>query len=221
MYKMKFLYHAEEFSLSDWKSKLCYKQRSVGQSVLVSGTHLGLTTRSALLSDSCGFCWHDVPSLIRGWVYSLKLLLGLARSVIPRSKSCRTHDHMLLSQIWDPPNWRATSPYLYLPGTGWPSYTSGGTIISGVTLAQAPSIFKVKEFRLVSFCAYIYIYMGANRSIVVKALCYKPEGCRFETRWGEWFLSSYLILPAALGPGVYSPSKRNEYQKHNNNVSGE
>jgi hypothetical protein len=33
---------------------------------------------------------------------------------------------------------------------------------------------------------------------------------------------NYLILPAALGPGVYSISNRNEYQKHkNNNVSGE
>jgi hypothetical protein len=31
----------------------------------------------------------------------------------------------------------------------------------------------------------------------------------------------YLILPTALGPGVYSASNRNEYQKHkNNNVSG-
>jgi hypothetical protein len=30
----------------------------------------------------------------------------------------------------------------------------------------------------------------------------------------------YLILPAALGPGVYSASNRNEYQKHKNNVSG-
>jgi hypothetical protein len=27
----------------------------------------------------------------------------------------------------------------------------------------------------------------------------------------------YLILPAALGPGVYSASNRNEYQKHKNN----
>jgi hypothetical protein len=31
-----------------------------------------------------------------------------------------------------------------------------------------------------------------------------------------------IILPAALGPGVYSASNRNEYQKQkNNNVSGE
>jgi hypothetical protein len=35
------------------------------------------------------------------------------------------------------------------------------------------------------------------------------------------FLSIYLIFPAALGPGVYSASNRNEYQEQKNNVSGE
>jgi hypothetical protein len=35
------------------------------------------------------------------------------------------------------------------------------------------------------------------------------------------FFSIYLILPAALGPGVYSASNRNQYQKHKNAVSGE
>jgi hypothetical protein len=30
----------------------------------------------------------------------------------------------------------------------------------------------------------------------------------------------YLILPAALDPGVHSASNRNEYQKEKNNVSG-
>jgi hypothetical protein len=35
------------------------------------------------------------------------------------------------------------------------------------------------------------------------------------------FLSSYLILPVALGHGVYSASNRKEYQEHKNNVSGE
>jgi hypothetical protein len=46
-------------------------------------------------------------------------------------------------------------------------------------------------------------------SAIVKALCYKPESCGFETRWGEWIFSIYLILPAALDSGVYSPSNRN------------
>jgi hypothetical protein len=52
-------------------------------------------------------------------------------------------------------------------------------------------------------------------SVVVKALCYKPEGRGFETQWGE-----FLNLPNPSG--VYSATNRNEYRKHkNNNVSGE
>jgi hypothetical protein len=35
------------------------------------------------------------------------------------------------------------------------------------------------------------------------------------------FFSIYLIVPAAIGPGVYSASNRNEYQKQKNNVCGE
>jgi hypothetical protein len=35
------------------------------------------------------------------------------------------------------------------------------------------------------------------------------------------FFSIYLILPAALGPGVHSASARNEYQKQKNIVSVE
>jgi hypothetical protein len=35
------------------------------------------------------------------------------------------------------------------------------------------------------------------------------------------FVVIYLILPAALRPGVHSASKRNEYQKQKNNVFGE
>jgi hypothetical protein len=31
----------------------------------------------------------------------------------------------------------------------------------------------------------------------------------------------YLILPAALGPRIYSASNRNEYQNQKNNVYGE
>jgi hypothetical protein len=56
---------------------------------------------------------------------------------------------------------------------------------------------------------------------MVEALHYKPEGGGFEARGGEGIFSIYLILPVALDFGIYSASNRNEYQKHNNNVSGE
>jgi hypothetical protein len=42
---------------------------------------------------------------------------------------------------------------------------------------------------------------------------------RFSTKY--IFFSIYPIVPAALGPGDYSASNRNEYQKQKNNVSGE
>jgi hypothetical protein len=83
----------------------------------------------------------------------------------------------------------------------------------GAVLGQAATLGVLCERTVAS--------TGARGSIVVKALCYKPEGRGFETRWGEWFLSIYLILPVALSPGVYSASNRNEYQKHKSNVSGE
>jgi hypothetical protein len=56
----------------------------------------------------------------------------------------------------------------------------------------------------------MYLYLSAARgSVVVKALCYKPEGRGFDTRWGE-----FLNLPNPSGrtsPGVYSASNRNVY----------
>jgi hypothetical protein len=48
---------------------------------------------------------------------------------------------------------------------------------------------------------------------MVEALCCKPEGHRFKTQSGELIFSIYLILLAAQGPGDYSASNRNEYQK--------
>jgi hypothetical protein len=70
-------------------------------------------------------CWHGALSLTRGRVCRLQLLLALAGAVILGSESLGTCDHILLSQIWDPPppTWRASSSHLYPPGTGWPSYT--------------------------------------------------------------------------------------------------
>jgi hypothetical protein len=56
---------------------------------------------------------------------------------------------------------------------------------------------------------------------MVEALCYKLEGHGFETQWGELIFPIHLILLAALGPGVYSASKRKEYQKQKNYISEE
>jgi hypothetical protein len=67
--------------------------------------------------------WRGALSLTRERVCGLQLLLVLASAVILGSEPCGTRDHILLSQIRDPPTWRAISTYLYFPGRGWPSYT--------------------------------------------------------------------------------------------------
>jgi hypothetical protein len=54
------------------------------------------------------------------------------------------------------------------------------------------------------------VYWGTS-SVVVE-VCYKPEGRGYETRRDELIFSIYLIFPVALGPEVYSASKRNEYE---------
>jgi hypothetical protein len=61
--------------------------------------HLGPKTKFLLLSDSYGFVDVEVPSLMRGQVWRLQLLLVLASAVVLRSVSSGTHDQILLSQI--------------------------------------------------------------------------------------------------------------------------
>jgi hypothetical protein len=46
-------------------------------------------------------CFCRAPSLTRGWVCLLYMLLALASVVFVASKSLRTRDHILLSQIWN------------------------------------------------------------------------------------------------------------------------
>jgi hypothetical protein len=58
-------------------------------------------------------CLCGTPSLTRGRVCRFQLLLALTSAVI--LGSCLRFE--------TPPTWRARSPYLYLPGTGWLSYT--------------------------------------------------------------------------------------------------
>jgi hypothetical protein len=48
-------------------------------------------------------CWYGAPSLTRGRVCRLQLMLALSSAIILSSDSRGTHDHILLSQIRDSP----------------------------------------------------------------------------------------------------------------------
>jgi hypothetical protein len=71
-----------------------------GQSVSLGiEPHLGLVTRYLLFLDSYGLVSCGAPSLTRGQVCLLCMLLVLASAVFLGSESLGTRDHMLLSHI--------------------------------------------------------------------------------------------------------------------------
>jgi hypothetical protein len=69
-------------------------------------------TRFQSLSELQVCCW--VPSLTRGQVYSLELLLVLTSTVILRSKSCGIHDYIFCLKFGTPHPQRP-GPYIYIP----------------------------------------------------------------------------------------------------------
>jgi hypothetical protein len=93
------------------------------QSFLVSSIHLWLKTRFLLLSDSCGFVdvrcplWREDGSVIYNccWLLPAQPFLDLSPAAPMTIFYCL--------RLQTPPTWRARSPYLHPPGTGWPSYT--------------------------------------------------------------------------------------------------
>jgi hypothetical protein len=71
-------------------------------------------------------CYFVAPSLTRGRVCNLLYNYFWAlpeQSLLGRSPAELRPYFTVSSET--PPTWRARSPYLYPPGTGWPSYTPG------------------------------------------------------------------------------------------------
>jgi hypothetical protein len=102
------------------------------QSLRLGDNPLRLTTSNFIIQlNTCGYSPCVTPSLTKGWVCRLQLLLVLASAVILRSEPRGSHDHILLSQIRDPrPNLEGQVPVfisprnrtaqLYPQGTGFP-----------------------------------------------------------------------------------------------------
>jgi hypothetical protein len=95
------------------KAKLSYDRRSVGQSILVSGHHLGPPTKFSFTSMENIFRYLRFPSCVapfltrrRACNLSVQVLLGLASAITLRSKSRRTRDNILLSHL------RLSSPFV-------------------------------------------------------------------------------------------------------------
>jgi hypothetical protein len=120
---MKYYFHFNLFSFYLSKRQRPTVIRPVGQSVLVSSPHLGPETRFLSLSDSCRvvdvrspFCRED------GSVVCSCCWPSPAQSFLSQNPAGLMTIFYCL-RFETPPIWRARSPYLYPPGTVWPSYT--------------------------------------------------------------------------------------------------
>jgi hypothetical protein len=125
-------------------------------------------------------------------------------------------------------NYRTFQNYVLF--STWAEYTCTSVCTIGMLCNHISEKRTQRLSNIVFFtklnCYYFQIHIisirGARSSVVIKALYFKPGGHGFQTRWGElFFFSIYLILPAALGPRVYSGSNRIEYQKQKKYVSVE
>jgi hypothetical protein len=87
------------------ESELLYDWRFTANQFVLATSPLRLTKSNFIFQlNTCGYSPYVTSSLTRGWVCRLQLLLVLATAVILMSESCRTHDHILLSQTRDFPN---------------------------------------------------------------------------------------------------------------------
>jgi hypothetical protein len=61
------------------------------------------------------------------------------------------------------------------------------------------------------FSSYTYSWLVARDGVVVKALCYKPEGRGFDSRWCHRNFSVTYSFRSHYGPEIHSDSSRNKY----------
>jgi hypothetical protein len=90
--------------LNDWRF-------TANEFVLVTSP-LRLTNNCFLHLNTCGYSPYVTPCPKRGWICRLKLLMIFASTVIIRSESRGTHDHIILSQVRDAPNLEGEVPVI-------------------------------------------------------------------------------------------------------------
>jgi hypothetical protein len=112
----------------------------------VSSTHLGLTTRILLLLDICGFVdvWRSLRQENGSAFYSCFWFSPAQSFLGPSPAGLVTIFYCLRFDI--PPTWRARSPPLHPPGTGWPRHWVPVKVKVKVKVMLRPTVQSVSLF---------------------------------------------------------------------------
>jgi hypothetical protein len=91
---------------------------------------------------------------------------------------------ILYCLIWDSPTWTARFPYLYIPGTGWPSYTPGHWVPFTSSLTTCRAMVEVSNPPSTWRARSPYIYpSGTGWSSPKSKLCYD-----------QWSVNQYVLV---------------------------
>jgi hypothetical protein len=115
-------------------------------------------------------------------------------------------------------NWQSDELSLHFI-TNRPTVTDWRFLRAGRNSGMHMNVPYTTPLQDASQSSFVYVGEIKVRYFLNSGLCYKRECREFKTC--QQMFSIYLILPSTLGPGVYSASSRNEYQKQKKKVSGE
>jgi hypothetical protein len=144
-------------------------------------------------------CWFGAPSLTRGRICRLKLLLVLASAVIFGSESRRTRGHFLLSQIRDFPFRRL----LLLAGSRWRYSNPASTRVSlrNTTLSYTRRWFVVLIVQFYKFIITKLLLYNVHSGSATWVPCIQGWNCLYKkiSKWGPegalWFKGQSSDLP--------------------------
>jgi hypothetical protein len=150
-------------------------------------------------------CWYWALSLTRKRVCRLQFLLVLASAVL---------------RFEIPPTWRARSPYLYPPGTGWPSYTPRHWVLfssSPTTRRATVEVFESASTRcweeLIAYLPLIWHGPHTKRGLLqlfITAGKFLPIRCLATIRWYTYrhtdWCEGFIMYAIEMGSGaiIYS-----------------
>jgi hypothetical protein len=134
-------------SLIEVEVELIYDRQSFGQSCVrhASGTRDQFLFLLEISFRQLRLCCFVAPSLTRGRVCKFTCTIASGPCKISHSwfeVPQNSRPYFAVSSE-TPPTWRARFPYLYPPGTGWPSYTPGHWVpfLSSLTTRRDYGIF--------------------------------------------------------------------------------
>jgi hypothetical protein len=103
------------------ESELLYDWRFTANQFVLATSPLRLKTSNMFQLSTCGHTPYVTSSMMREWVCRLQLFLASPAQLLSGSSPAGLMTTFYCLKFETPPTWMVRFPYLYPPGTGWPT----------------------------------------------------------------------------------------------------